>query len=204
MCLSSSSMGSALIDLLQRVCVGLFFPCPAPHSVLFLLIIHPCLQLGQACGPRAENGMSTDTLMLCRACGYEVANGSDIRFVPSRLTLSSHNDTLPGGRRIGVQLFENPHGRQFEVITFRRADVTLHWPADGHFSFFPGFAWTIATCPHCKAHLGWGFQPDHWPSTVSASRFEESQNTFLGLIAHALLTEEFASSLLMIPKSFVS
>lgn len=171
---------------------------------MLLLIILPWLQLSEACGSRAEKGVSTDPLILCRACGHEVGNGSDIHFVPSRLALSSRNDTLLGGRRITVQLFENPNEVQFEVVTFRRAAVALHWPADKRFSWFPRFAWTIATCPHCKAHLGWGYQPDHWPDTVPPSQFEESESTFLGLIAHALLTEDFASSLLMTPKSFVS
>ncbi|MED6256738.1 hypothetical protein ATANTOWER_012688 [Ataeniobius toweri] len=62
-----------------------------------------------------EHGTSTDTLILCRACGHEVAFGTDIHFVPSRMALSSRNDTSVGGRRIHVQLFENPHGHQFEV-----------------------------------------------------------------------------------------
>lgn len=195
-------MGSVLNRLphhIASLCTSI-----SAHHLIFLLLIHPWLQFGEACGPRAEKGVSTDPLMLCRACGHEVANGSDIRLVPSRLALSSRNDTLLGGRRITMQLFENPHKRQFEVVTFQRAAVVLHWPADNRFSWFPGFAWTIATCPRCKAHLGWGFQPENWPNTVTASRFEESESTFLGLIAHGLLKEDFASSLLMTPKSSVS
>uniref|UniRef100_A0A3Q3WND9 CULT domain-containing protein n=1 Tax=Mola mola TaxID=94237 RepID=A0A3Q3WND9_MOLML len=138
----------------------------------------------------------------CRACGHELAYGTDIDFVPSRLALSSRNDTLVGGRRVTVQLFENPHGHQFEVITFRKADVTRHWPADKRFSWFPGFSWTVATCPRCKTHL-WAFQPSDWPDVIM-NNFEEPEHTFLALIAHHLLTEDFASSLLMTPKSFVS
>lgn len=174
------------------------------HFLLSILLIHQWLQSGQCCGSSAERGVSSDPLMLCRACGHEVTNGSDFRFVPSGLALSSHNDTLRGGKRVTVQMFENPHERQFEVMTFRRAAVTLHWPADKRFSWFPGFAWTIATCPRCEAHLGWGFQPDHWPDTVAATQFKESESTFFGLISDRLLTEDFASSLLMTPKSFVS
>ncbi|XP_069379041.1 uncharacterized protein [Paralichthys olivaceus] len=153
---------------------------------------------------RQQRGTSADTLMLCRACGHELANGADISFVPSRLALSSRNHTLPGGRRVNVQLFENPHGLRFEVITFRRADVAQHWPADKHFSWFPGFSWTAATCPRCQTHLGWAFQPSVWPDTITKSKFEESEQTFLALITHRLLSEDFASSLLMTPKSFTS
>lgn len=118
--------------------------------VSFVLLFYPAAYLpSEACAAAAaEGGTSTAAaLLLCRACGDEVALGTDIHFVPSRLALSSRNDTLVGGRRVNIQLFENPHGLQFEVITFRKADVEQHWPADKHFSWFPGFSWTVATCP---------------------------------------------------------
>lgn len=122
----------------------------------FVLLFYPAAyQPGEACAAVSEEGeTSAATLILCRACGHELASGTDIHFVPSRLALYSRNDTLVGGRRVNIQLFENPHGHQFEVITFRNADVTQHWPADRHFSWFPGFSWTVATCPRCKTHLG--------------------------------------------------
>lgn len=128
--------------------------------VSFVLLFYPAAyQPGEACAAVAEEGgTSAATLILCRACGHELAHGTDIHFVPSRLALSSRNDTLGEGRRVTIQLFENPHGHQFEVITFRKADVTQHWPADKHFSWFPGFSWTVATCPRCKTHLG-GYEP---------------------------------------------
>ncbi|XP_072243377.1 uncharacterized protein [Leuresthes tenuis] len=173
-----------------------------PFVLLFCVTVY---QPAESCaGVPPEHGASTDTLILCRACGHELAFGTDIHFLPSRLALSSRNDTLVGGRRVNVQLFENPHGHQFEVITFRKADVTKHWPADRHFSWFPGFSWTIATCPRCKTHLGWAFQPSDWPDTITKSKFEDSKNTFLALITHRILREDFASGLLMTPKSFVS
>ncbi|XP_041854888.1 uncharacterized protein si:ch211-51h9.7 [Melanotaenia boesemani] len=176
------------------------------NDVFLMLVFYPATNhLAQSCAAvEPEHGTSTDTLILCRACGHELASGTDIHFVPSRLALSSRNDTLVSGRRVNVQLFENPHGLQFEVITFRKADVTKHWPADTHFSWFPGFSWTMATCPRCKSHLGWAFQPSDWPDTITKTMFDESENTFLALITHQLLREDFASSLLMTPKSFVS
>ncbi|XP_035513959.1 uncharacterized protein si:ch211-51h9.7 [Morone saxatilis] len=174
------------------------------HYVSFVLLFYPAAyQPGEACATVAEEGgTSSATLILCRACGHELALGTDIHDVPSRLALSSRNDTLVGGRRVHIQLFENPQGHRFEVITFRKADVTQHWPADKHFSWFPGFSWTVATCPRCNTHLGWAFQPSDWPDTKT--NFEESEHTFLALITHRLLREDFASSLLMTPKSFMS
>lgn len=169
--------------------------------IALVIYCAPCVHV-DACA--AEGNSSPATLILCRSCGHELAYGTDIRFYPSRLALNSRNDTSVGGRRVNIQLFENPHGHQFEVITFKRADSTLHWPADNRFSWFPGFSWTMATCPRCNTHLGWAFQPYDWPNTVTKRQFEESEHTFLAFIIHRLLTEDFASSLLMTPKSFVS
>ncbi|KAI4821423.1 hypothetical protein KUCAC02_029357 [Chaenocephalus aceratus] len=91
------------------------------------------------------------------------------------MALSIRNDTSIRSRRVNVQLFENPHGHQFEVITFRKSDVTLHWPAD-KLLLVPGLL------------MDAGYLSTVW-------------NSFrLGLPAQ----EDFASSLLMIPKSFKS
>lgn len=126
------------------------------HLILSILVIYSRLNLqSEACATVAKDeGTSKEALILCRACGHELARGTDIQHVPSRLALSSRNDTVVGGRRVNVQLFQNPHGHQFEVITFKKADIKQHWPADKRFSWFPGFSWTVATCPRCNAHLG--------------------------------------------------
>lgn len=126
------------------------------HLILSILVIYSKLSLqSEACAAVAKDeGTSKEALILCRACGHELAHGTDIQHVPSRLALSSRNDTVVGGRRVNVQLFQNPHGHQFEIITFKKADIKQHWPADKRFSWFPGFSWTVATCPRCNAHLG--------------------------------------------------
>ncbi|XP_060895017.1 uncharacterized protein si:ch211-51h9.7 [Labrus mixtus] len=183
------------------------------HFMIILLLFKPA---AEACEDHEDNEdrgtSSTEAVLLCRTCGHELSRGTDIHFVPSRLALSSRNHTLPrgsggphpGGRGVHTQMFQNPHGLQFEVMTFRKADVTHHWPAEKHFSWFPGFSWTVSTCPRCKTHLGWGFQPSTWPDTITTTTFEESEETFLALITHRLLSEDFASSLLVTPKSFMS
>ncbi|XP_061881134.1 protein cereblon [Entelurus aequoreus] len=161
-----------------------------------LLLLHALYRAAWACAAEAE-GTSSDTLVLCRACGHQLASGSDMGSVPSRLALSASNHTLPGGRSVHVQVFQNPHGRRFHVVVFKKADVVTRGPADERFSWFPGFSWTVVTCPQCSTHLGWAFQPTSWPQTTS-----ESEQTFLALIVHRLLREDFASSLLVTPKSF--
>lgn len=123
-------------------------------NIFYITLVIYCASYVHVDACAAEGNSSPATLILCRSCGHELAYGTDIRFYPSRLALNSRNDTWVGGRRVNIQLFENPHGHQFEVITFRRADSTLHWPADNRFSWFPGFSWTMATCPRCNTHLG--------------------------------------------------
>lgn len=136
-------------------------------AIYIVLMFYPSLyEHGDACA--AERDTSPATLILCRACGHELAYGTDIHFYPSRLALSSRNDTWVGGRRVNIQLFENPHGHQFEVITFRKADTSLHWPADKRFSWFPGFSWTMATCPRCNSHLG-GYDPRRLPPPANTA-----------------------------------
>ncbi|XP_067825607.1 protein cereblon [Heptranchias perlo] len=147
---------------------------------------------------------SGDELLLCRSCGYEVATSRDLKFVASALALGQRNDTVIGERRVPVQLFENPQGLRFQVLTFKRAAVHKHWPADEQFSWFPGHSWTVATCPRCHSHLGWSFQPNVWPQRVTDKEFEESEETFVALIIDRLLQENFAATLLMVPKSYRS
>ncbi|XP_078282019.1 uncharacterized protein LOC144608278 [Rhinoraja longicauda] len=150
-------------------------------------------------GKEEESG---DELLLCRSCGYEVAVSRDLKFVASPLALAQRNDTLIGERRVPVQLFQNPQGLRFQVLTFKRAAVHKHWPADDHVSWFPGHSWTVATCPRCHSHLGWSFQPNIWPQHVTDKEFEESEETFIALIIDRLLQENFAATLLMVPKSY--
>lgn len=170
----------------------------------FLLLLCRVFQPGAPCDAPQLDGVSSNPQILCRSCGHELASVADVRFVPSTLALSTRNDTLLGGWRVAVQLLENPQGHRFEVLTFRKADIAPHWPAEEHFSWFQGFSWIVATCPRCHVHLGWAFQPSNWPQIIPKSKFEESEETFVALITRRLLTEDFASRLLMTPKSFRS
>ena len=61
------------------------------------------------------------------------------------------------GRPI-VETFTNPHGLRFEVLTLGVVrNVTLVGPPTAEFSWFAGYAWSIASCTTCRAHLGWRF-----------------------------------------------
>lgn len=57
-------------------------------------------------------------------------------------------------------MFVNPHGHVFEVGCFATAHVRSIGPASHFFSWFPGYAWRVALCPGCGAHLGWAYGDD--------------------------------------------
>lgn len=155
-----SSMGRPLCQLL--------LPLKPQHTVPWcvVLLLWCTRTWSEACAVE-RNG----TVLLCRSCGHEVATEADIKSVHSPMALSHRNDSLLlGDKLVHIQLLQNPHGHQFEVITFRAADVAKRWPAEGSFSWFPGFAWTLASCPQCGAHLGKSEEPHHTGGLERGSR----------------------------------
>jgi hypothetical protein len=57
----------------------------------------------------------------------------------------------------------NPAGLVHDVLTvgevFPNA-VALEGEPSAEFSWFPGYAWTVAVCVRCRKHLGWQFTPE--------------------------------------------
>ncbi len=57
-----------------------------------------------------------------------------------------------------IQVFINPHGLGFEVLTVRRArGLSRLGPQEARFSWFSGYAWQIVRCAVCGTHLGWRY-----------------------------------------------
>jgi len=55
----------------------------------------------------------------------------------------------------------NPSGIPFDIECFRRAPGCVpHGPRETYWSWFEGYAWQIALCRGCRAHLGWSFHGD--------------------------------------------
>ena len=55
----------------------------------------------------------------------------------------------------------NPHGLSFRIGCFRdAAGCAAVGAATIEYTWFQGYAWRIAVCAHCRAHLGWRFEAD--------------------------------------------
>jgi hypothetical protein len=109
----------------------------------------------QTTGSRATAG---EPAWRCAACGKEIAADRD------RIPLEGAS----------TRAFVNPAGIEFVIAGFRDApgcatqgEITSYW------SWFPGFAWQIASCAGCGAHLGW--------------RFSSEDERFYGLILDRLI-----------------
>jgi cereblon len=57
-----------------------------------------------------------------------------------------------------VQTFLNPHGFLHEVVTVRWAqNLAVAGPPTTEFAWYAGYAWEVACCERCRAHVGWSF-----------------------------------------------
>ncbi|GAB4514407.1 MAG: hypothetical protein Tsb0026_19730 [Sulfuricaulis sp.] len=55
----------------------------------------------------------------------------------------------------------NPHGITYHIGCFHEAaGCTAIGEATTEYTWFPGYAWCIALCANCRAHLGWRFQSE--------------------------------------------
>ena len=56
--------------------------------------------------------------------------------------------------------FVNPAGVEYEIACFREATCRGDGEPTLEFTWFPGFAWSYATCANCRAHLGWLYESE--------------------------------------------
>ena len=54
--------------------------------------------------------------------------------------------------------FFNPHGVAFVISCFHRAHCIIHGESSYEFTWFKGYAWSLAMCVQCREHLGWFFE----------------------------------------------
>ena len=80
---------------------------------------------------------------LCKACR-------------AKITTSAMRIAVNGKH---AHICANPHGLVFEVGCFSRASgCFLVGSPTEEFTWFPGYAWCIALCLQCTAHLGWHYR----------------------------------------------
>ncbi len=85
----------------------------------------------------------------CRRCGVDFASPSDV---------------FPGSRSLHV----NPGGWLHEIVTVVAArNLAVLGQPTVQDTWFPGYAWDIASCAGCGAHIGWRFEgarspPSFW------------------------------------------
>lgn len=103
-------------------------------------------------------------------------------------SLVAMSDEGPGGA------YCNPAGLVHDVLTvgevFPNA-VALEGDPSSEFSWFPGFAWTVAVCVRCRQHLGWQFTPEEAPTTRTGSGVPRSR--FFGLTRARVRADGFES-----------
>ena len=57
-----------------------------------------------------------------------------------------------------VAAFANPAGFLRRIVTVRVAEsLTFAGDPTTNFTWFPGYAWTVALCATCGGHLGWRY-----------------------------------------------
>ncbi|KAL9313473.1 hypothetical protein ACSQ67_018925 [Phaseolus vulgaris] len=82
-------------------------------------------------------------LIRCKSCETTIAKRSDMLVMSSEGPLSA---------------YVNSSGYVHEIMTFYKANgLSLIGPAVSEYSWFPGYAWTIANCATCKTQMGWLF-----------------------------------------------
>ncbi len=110
---------------------------------------------------READPMNWKRRFVCAACGVFITQEE---FAAHKNGASRHT-------------FCNPHGLVFEVMLFNRAPGCLILgPSTHDFTWFPGYAWSVACCSSCSSHLGWHYE-------------HASRDYFFGIIAARIVIE---------------
>ncbi|KAG6739421.1 hypothetical protein POTOM_057017 [Populus tomentosa] len=87
--------------------------------------------------------LETFDLVRCKTCKVVIARRSDMLVMSSEGPLGA---------------YVNPLGYVHEVMTLQKANgLALIGRATAEYSWFPGYAWTVAECASCEIQMGWLF-----------------------------------------------
>ncbi|XP_041990596.1 uncharacterized protein LOC121741773 [Salvia splendens] len=105
--------------------------------------------------------------MRCKTCQTLIAKRSNM------LVMSSDGP---------LGAFANPNGYVHEVITLTRTDgIAVTGPPVKEYSWFPGYAWSVAECIMCGSQMGWYF---------SATKKKMRPQAFWGLRSSQVVDEK--------------
>ncbi|XP_059139972.1 protein cereblon-like [Physella acuta] len=173
-----------------------FVPFAASALELLWTICLVQILVGVACSQYDE----FEGYLLCRKCGYEIAKAQHLFSMPSSLALRQRNDTIANSDKVLIQLFKNPQGIYFELITSLESELETEPQRYASDSWFPGYAWSIAKCPKCGSHLGWSFTV----LTDVLNSAESQLSSFFGLILDKIMHENDVNNLIALPKTYAS
>ncbi|KAL9376411.1 hypothetical protein Peur_030531 [Populus x canadensis] len=87
--------------------------------------------------------LETFDLVRCKTCKIVIARRSDMLVMSSEGPLGA---------------YVNPLGYVHEIMTLQKANgLALIGRATAEYSWFPGYAWTVAECASCEIQMGWLF-----------------------------------------------
>jgi len=92
-----------------------------------------------------ETRQGEDVVVVCAACNHALTKAS------ARIEVDGHHE----------HAFANPDGYTFRVACYRDAPgCTGAGPESTFWTWFKGFAWRVALCGGCGAHVGWSYRSD--------------------------------------------
>jgi hypothetical protein len=93
----------------------------------------------------AKGASRDDPWLRCAACGHPIAR----------------EEAAIDVQGTHVHTFVNPAGHAYTIRCFAEAPGCRGEGQESTFwTWFPGFAWRIALCAGCGAHVGWSFRSD--------------------------------------------
>ena len=128
--------------------------------------------------------------IICKKCGTNITDTEYFLSIRSDVSRDSTEKFLFHQKNVLTQLFRNPEGKYFEVVTSSRANLKCNSHSTLDHTFFKGYAWSPCVCPKCGIHHGWLFllsTNSDFQCDASKDKSCDSPGTFYGLITDDLV-----------------
>jgi hypothetical protein len=120
-------------------------------------------------------------------------SATDLYCKNDELIISSLNyyvEKSKNKKRDFYDIFKNPYGKYFEVITVSIANLNCDNIFHKEDSFYEGYLWSICICPKCGKHQGWLFIHDPQYCNLFPSENCNERKPFYGIITDNLKPNE--------------